>query len=89
MATKRTTIPIPPIQWRRTLHKWVALERDSMSEMTVAPVVVRPEMASKVEELKVCKLPSNKKGRPLSIPSSHPTKGDNSKGIFPGYGDVF
>ena len=44
----RTMIPIPPSQWVKERQNRIPCGRDSMSENTVAPVVVSPDMASKM-----------------------------------------
>jgi hypothetical protein len=47
MARKRTMIPIPPshcVNWRQRITDW---STPSMSVSTLAPVVVKPDIASK------------------------------------------
>ena len=50
-ATNSTTMPSPPSQWVRARHSSRPLGSDSMSlgtaPSTVAPVVLRPDIASK------------------------------------------
>src|SRR4028119_2297807 len=48
-ATKRTTIPSPPSQWVMLGQKRMEGVWASMSERSVAPVVVKPLIDSKVE----------------------------------------
>ena len=44
----RTMIPIPPNHWVKERQKSTPWGRDSMSEKTVAPVVVKPDIDSKI-----------------------------------------
>ena len=46
-ARLRTMIPMPPSHWVRSRQKRMPLGLDWISVSTVAPVVVKPDMASK------------------------------------------
>ncbi len=48
-ATKSTTIPMPPSQWVMLRQKRIDGVWAPMSESSVAPVVVNPLIASKLE----------------------------------------
>ena len=47
--TVKTSIPIPPIQWVIDLQRTTDLGKDAMPDITVAPVVVKPDTISKKE----------------------------------------
>ena len=47
MATTSTITPMPPIQCMKVRQKLIEIGRWSSPEMAVAPVAVRPEVASK------------------------------------------
>jgi len=60
---ERTTIPMPPSQWRNDLQNRIAWDCASTSIRTVAPVVVRPDMVSKTASAGVLKLPAKINGK--------------------------
>ena len=47
IATANTMMPMPPSQLKRWRHKLMDRGRNSSPDKTVAPVVVKPEAASK------------------------------------------
>ena len=47
MAFTRTRTHIPPIKWVKLRHQSIPFGRDSISDRTVEPVVVKPDTASK------------------------------------------
>ncbi len=47
IATASTTMPMPPIQCMKVRQKLIDSGKWSRPEMTVAPVAVNPEAASK------------------------------------------
>ena len=63
IAIANIIIPIPPSHCRTDLHINRPLESDSTLLYIVAPVVVRPDVASKNASEKVNTLASKKKGR--------------------------
>jgi hypothetical protein len=50
-------IPMPPSQWVRSRQKRMPRGLASMSERTEAPVVVKPDIASKKASVKVGTVP--------------------------------
>ena len=72
-ATVSTMMPIPPIQCRRWRQRLIEGARSSRPLITVEPVVVRPEAASKNASVK--DMP-----RPSSISGSAPTAGSSGPG---------
>ena len=60
IASDKTIIPIPPIQWVKARHQSRALGNCSMSVNMVAPVVVKPDMDSKKESVIEGMAPLNK-----------------------------
>ena len=69
-ATKRTTIPIPPSHWLMLRQKRMEGVSASISESSVAPVVVKPPIASKVESSRPPKVPTSENGTPPSTAAS-------------------
>ena len=69
-AVASTKMPMPPSQWVKARHRRMPLGRDSMSVRMVAPVVVKPELASKIQSQMVLKPPPplKKKGSPPATP---------------------
>ncbi len=63
-ATKRTTIPIPPSHWVMQRQNWIDRVGASMSCNRVAPVVVKPLIASKVALIGSINVPSTRYGVP-------------------------
>ena len=53
-------IPIPPSHWVRPRQKRTPLEVFSISAITVEPVVVKPEAASKQASARESKVPVNR-----------------------------
>jgi len=52
MATARTIIPIPPIQWAKQRQKMIDFGIVSIDVRIVAPVVEKPDVISKNAEAK-------------------------------------
>src|SRR5215208_5732164 len=69
-ATKRTTIPSPPSQWVMLRQKSIDGVSASITASSVAPVVVKPLIDSKVESRRLLKVPSNMYGIPPSNAAS-------------------
>ena len=65
-ATVKTTIPTPPCHWVRLRQKSSDLGKDSTSEKTLAPVVVKPEIVSKKASRTFDVIPDKRKG---SVPT--------------------
>ena len=65
-ATKRTTMPMPPSQCVMLRQNRMEGVSASMLESNVAPVVVNPLMASKLESRRLWKVPSTRNGVPPS-----------------------
>ncbi len=63
-------MPMPPIQCIRQRHRLVARLRASTSPTTVAPVVVKPETASKTAAMGSVMAPSSSSGSAPTPPSS-------------------
>src|SRR5690554_2235486 len=63
MARVKTRMPMPPTHWRKDRQNKIPLGSTSTSLITVAPVVVRPETASKKASAVLVRLPENIKGR--------------------------
>jgi len=57
MATARMMMPMPPNHWVSARHKRMPCGRGSMFRMTVAPVVVKPDMVSKNASAKEGRIP--------------------------------
>jgi hypothetical protein len=66
MATKSTTIPMPPSHWVMLRQKRMEGVWASMFESSVDPVVVNPLIASKVESSRLSNVPSIRNGTPPS-----------------------
>ena len=63
IASTKTTIPIPPSHWSNCLYRRSGLLRSSMFVITVAPVVVHPDVDSKIASTKLnSRLSSNRNG---------------------------
>src|SRR5918994_2208159 len=73
-ATKRTTIPSPPSQWVMLRQKRIEGVSISSTASSVAPVVVKPLMDSKVESRRLLKVPSSMYGIPPSNAASTQAK---------------
>src|SRR5215210_1033644 len=69
-ATKRTTIPSPPSQWVILRQKSIEGVSASSTVSSVAPVVVKPLIDSKVESRRLLKVPSSTYGSPPSNAAS-------------------
>ncbi len=73
IAKVRTKIPIPPNQCVKERQKRSPLGKLSISGITVAPVVVKPETVSKKASTKLGTLPEKTKGKaPKKEVSVHP-----------------
>src|ERR687893_1461519 len=73
-ATKRTTIPSPPSQWVMLRQKRIEGVSASSTASSVAPVVVKPLIDSKVESRRFLKVPSSTYGIPPSNAASTQAK---------------
>src|SRR5829696_1509540 len=73
-ATKRTTIPSPPSQWVILRQKRIEGVSASTTASSVAPVVVKPLIDSKVESRRFLKVPSSTYGIPPSNAASTQAK---------------
>src|SRR5690554_4875113 len=63
IARVKTRIPIPPSQWAKDRQNKTPLGRLSTSGITVEPVVVRLEVASKKASARLGTLPERTKGK--------------------------
>src|ERR671916_586080 len=73
-ATKRTTIPSPPSQWVMLRQKRIEGVSASTTASSVAPVVVKPLIDSKVESRRFLNVPSSMYGIPPSNATSTQAK---------------
>ena len=69
-ATMRTTIPISPSHWLILRHERMEGVSASISESSVAPVVVKPLITSKVESSRPPKVPTSENETPPSNAAS-------------------
>ncbi len=63
MATAVTMMPMPPIRWRSARQSSRPFGCSARPTITVAPVVVRPDMASKKASAKLSSFTDNRNGR--------------------------
>src|ERR671912_767105 len=70
MARKMTTMPMPPSHWVMLRQKRMEGVSASMSASSVAPVVVKPLIPSKVESSRLVNVPSMMYGMPPSSAAS-------------------
>ena len=74
MAMVKNTIPKPPIHWVRDRQKRMPCGKPSTLSITVAPVVVSPDIVSKNASVTCWMYPPMRKGSiPKAVNATHTT----------------